>query len=151
MTSLANRRSAILLFSLPDCLHSHRTRLVIKEKEISAELNIGLDSLVFIDDNAMERNIVESQLPSVSVPNVGNNILDFIDIGANKGGSYHYIKKNFGFDSGLCIDIDINKVNLSIANKAPAICLDATNMSLFTDNSCKLISILHLSIGTNLS
>ena len=39
MTSLANRRSAILLFSLPDCLHSHRTRLVIKEKEISAELH----------------------------------------------------------------------------------------------------------------
>ena len=32
MTSLANRRSAILLFSLSDCLHSHRTRLVIKEK-----------------------------------------------------------------------------------------------------------------------
>ena len=39
MTSLANRISAILLFSLPDCLHSHRTRLVIKEKEISAELH----------------------------------------------------------------------------------------------------------------
>ena len=39
MTSLANRRSAILLFSLPDCLHSHRTTLVIKEKEISAELH----------------------------------------------------------------------------------------------------------------
>ena len=39
MTSLANRRSAILLFSLPDCLHSHRTRLVIKEKEISTELH----------------------------------------------------------------------------------------------------------------
>ena len=39
MTSLANRRSAILLFSLPNCLDSHRTRLVIKEKEISAELH----------------------------------------------------------------------------------------------------------------
>ena len=39
MTSLANRRSAILLFSLPDSLHSHRTRLVIKEKEISADLH----------------------------------------------------------------------------------------------------------------
>tara|TARA_B100000029_G_C17605588_1_gene967296 strand:- start:6103 stop:6717 length:615 start_codon:yes stop_codon:yes gene_type:complete len=38
MTTLANRRSAILLFSLPDCLHSHRTRLVIKEKEITAEM-----------------------------------------------------------------------------------------------------------------
>ena len=39
MTSLANRRSAIFLFSLPDCLHSDRTRLVIKEIEISAELH----------------------------------------------------------------------------------------------------------------
>lgn len=46
---------------------------------IANEINIGLDSLVFIDDNAMERNIVESQLPSVSVPNVGDNIIDFID------------------------------------------------------------------------
>ena len=46
MTSLANRRSAILLFSLPDCLHSHRTRLVIKEKEISAELHeVDLDNI----------------------------------------------------------------------------------------------------------
>ena len=34
MTLLANRRSAILLFSLPNCLESHRTRIVIKEKEI---------------------------------------------------------------------------------------------------------------------
>ena len=39
MTTLANRRSAILLFSLSDCLHSHRSRLVIKEKEIAAELH----------------------------------------------------------------------------------------------------------------
>ena len=39
MTTLANRRSAILLFSFPDCLDSHRTRLVIKEKEIAAELH----------------------------------------------------------------------------------------------------------------
>ena len=38
MTLLANRRSAILLFSLPNCLESHRTRIVIKEKEISAEI-----------------------------------------------------------------------------------------------------------------
>ena len=39
MTLLANRRSAILLFSLPNCLDSHRTRIVIKEKEISAEVH----------------------------------------------------------------------------------------------------------------
>ena len=39
MTLLANRRSAILLISLPNCLDSHRTRIVIKEKEISAEVH----------------------------------------------------------------------------------------------------------------
>ena len=39
MTLLANRRSAILLFSLPNFLDSHRTRIVIKEKEISAEVH----------------------------------------------------------------------------------------------------------------
>ena len=39
MTLLANRRSAILLFSHPNCLESHRTRIVIKEKEISAEIH----------------------------------------------------------------------------------------------------------------
>ena len=46
MTLLANRRSAILLFSLPNCLESHRTRIVIKEKEISAEIHeIDLDTI----------------------------------------------------------------------------------------------------------
>jgi len=48
-------------------------------EKIANEINIGLNSLVFIDDSAMEREIVALQLPSVSVPNVGNNILDFID------------------------------------------------------------------------
>jgi FkbH-like protein len=37
-------------------------------KEISEELNIGLDSIVFIDDNPMERELVKSFLPEVVVP-----------------------------------------------------------------------------------
>ena len=46
MTLLANRRSAILLFSLSNCLESHRTRIVIKEKEISAEIHeVDLDNI----------------------------------------------------------------------------------------------------------
>lgn len=36
--------------------------------EIANELNIGLDSIVFIDDNPAERQIVSSQLPEVVVP-----------------------------------------------------------------------------------
>ena len=48
---------------------------------IAQELNIGLDSLVFVDDNPAERHRVESQLPEVKVPEMGDavhyiNILD---------------------------------------------------------------------------
>ena len=35
---------------------------------IAKELNLGIDSLVFVDDNPAEREIISSTLPSVSVP-----------------------------------------------------------------------------------
>ncbi len=38
-------------------------------KEIALELNIGLDSFVFIDDNPTERELVKQTLPMVEVPN----------------------------------------------------------------------------------
>ena len=37
--------------------------------EIAEELNIGLDSMVFIDDNPTERELIKQMLPQVSVPN----------------------------------------------------------------------------------
>ncbi|MGN0739650.1 MAG: HAD-IIIC family phosphatase [Treponema sp.] len=37
-------------------------------KEIAEELNIGLDSFVFIDDNPTERELVRQTLPQVEVP-----------------------------------------------------------------------------------
>ncbi len=37
-------------------------------REIATRLNIGLDSLVFADDNPFERNIVRRELPMVAVP-----------------------------------------------------------------------------------
>ena len=39
-------------------------------RAIAVELNIGLDSLVFLDDNPFERNFVREQLPMVAVPEV---------------------------------------------------------------------------------
>lgn len=39
-------------------------------KELSEELNIGLDSMVFIDDNPSERELVKQMLPMVEVPDV---------------------------------------------------------------------------------
>ena len=68
-------------------------------EKIANEINIGLDSLVFLDDNAMERNIVESQLPAVSVPNIGDNILNFID----------YIERNNYFETVSLSGDDIHR------------------------------------------
>lgn len=68
-------------------------------ESIAGEINIGLDSLVFIDDNAVERNIVESQLPVVSVPDVGNDVLNFIE----------YIEQNGYFETGSLSADDINR------------------------------------------
>lgn len=43
-------------------------------KEIAEELNIGLDSIVFIDDNPMEQELVKINLPEVIVPKFPENI-----------------------------------------------------------------------------
>lgn len=49
-------------------------------REIAKTLNIGIDSLVFADDNPVERNIVRSQEPKVAVPELGNNVAHYINI-----------------------------------------------------------------------
>lgn len=46
---------------------------------IAKEINIGLDSIVFVDDNPAEREIVKQSLNSVSVPDIGSDILNYID------------------------------------------------------------------------
>ena len=39
-------------------------------RAIAEKLNIGLDSLVFVDDNPFERNLIRKELPIVAVPEV---------------------------------------------------------------------------------
>ncbi|MFC3886646.1 HAD-IIIC family phosphatase [Bacillus songklensis] len=59
--------------------------------KIAQEINIGIDSLVFIDDNPAERDIVKSQLPFVAVPNVGEDAAKFIDF-IDRNGYFEPIK-----------------------------------------------------------
>jgi FkbH-like protein len=42
-------------------------------REIASELNIGLDSIVFVDDNPAERELVRQSLPEVRVLEVGDD------------------------------------------------------------------------------
>lgn len=56
--------------------------------EISEELNLGLDSFVFVDDNPVERQEVRTNLREVAVPEVGDNVINFID--CLEGAGYFY-------------------------------------------------------------
>jgi FkbH-like protein len=49
-------------------------------REIATELNIGLDSIVYVDDNPAERDFVAEQLPEVAVPNVGADVSCFAEV-----------------------------------------------------------------------
>ena len=46
-------------------------------KKIASNLNIGIDSMVFFDDSPVERELIKSKLPEVSVIDVSNNPLYF--------------------------------------------------------------------------
>jgi FkbH-like protein len=78
--------------------------------DIANEINIGVDSIVFIDDNAVERDIVFSQIPSVSVPDLGKDVVDFI----------RYIDRNGYFEPISLSDDDINRGQYYEENKKRA-------------------------------
>jgi FkbH-like protein len=54
-------------------------------REIAATLNLGTDSLVFLDDNPVEREQVRQVLPEVAVPELNEDPADYISLLANAG------------------------------------------------------------------
>jgi FkbH-like protein len=48
--------------------------------DIAKELNLGVDSFVFADDNPAEREIVRSQIPGIAVPEIGNEVTNYAEI-----------------------------------------------------------------------
>jgi FkbH-like protein len=54
-------------------------------REIAAQLNLGLDSLVFVDDNPFERELVRRELPMVTVPEMPEDPADFVETIAAAG------------------------------------------------------------------
>jgi FkbH-like protein len=54
-------------------------------REIAATLNIGTDSLVFMDDNPVERAQVRLVLPEVAVPELTEDPADYISLLADAG------------------------------------------------------------------
>ena len=46
-------------------------------RRLAGELNLGVDSLVFVDDNPAERDIIRRELPAVAVPELPDDIALF--------------------------------------------------------------------------
>jgi FkbH-like protein len=46
-------------------------------RRIARELNLGLDSMVFIDDNPAERHIIRRELPAVAVPELPHDVANY--------------------------------------------------------------------------
>ena len=76
-------------------------------RAIAAELNIGLDSIVFVDDNPAERALVSSQLPEVATPDVGSDVAKFAQI--LEAGHY--------FDVHAIVKDDLNRSDYYKANQ----------------------------------
>ena len=60
--------------------------------EISKELNIGKDSIVFFDNSEFEREQMKKFIPEVEVIEVSNKPRDYVK---NLEESYFYKKQNF--------------------------------------------------------
>lgn len=86
VNSKNDEENALSGLNRPDSILKPEDFLIIKANwsnkdqniiEIAKELNIGTDSLVFVDDNPAERHIVESQVAGVKVPEV-EDVVKFI-------------------------------------------------------------------------
>jgi len=68
-------------------------------REIAEELNIGLDSIVFVDDNPAERALVADQLAEVAVPDVGSDVSKFAEA----------LEHERYFETGRVVQDDLNR------------------------------------------
>lgn len=72
-------------------------------KEIASELNIGIDSVVFVDDSSFEINLIKETLPEVNVIQVPEKIFEYPNVLRSKLGLFYSLSQTIE---------DINKVNI---------------------------------------
>lgn len=78
-------------------------------KAIAEELNLGIDSFVFLDDSAAERMLIRESLPSVTVPEFPERAEDLAGFAVNLYFEY--------FASASLTEEDRNKTKQYLANK----------------------------------
>src|SRR5439155_8806746 len=54
-------------------------------KAIATQLNIGIDSMVFVDDNPVERERIRQSLPMIAVPDLPDDAAQYVRCLADAG------------------------------------------------------------------
>jgi FkbH-like protein len=62
------------------CFVANWTDKATNLRSIAKQLNIGLDSLVFVDDNPAERSIIRQMVPEVAVPEISADPIEAIEV-----------------------------------------------------------------------
>ena len=71
-------------------------------RKIQESLNIGFDSMVFIDDNSFERELVKSLLPTVTVPEMPEDPAEYLS----------YLESLNLFEAGILSTLDKDRTSL---------------------------------------
>lgn len=71
-------RNMVLRLSDISCFVANWENKADNIRKIAASLNIGLDSIVFVDDNPVERDLVKSALPEVDVLDLSVDPADYV-------------------------------------------------------------------------
>ena len=77
-------------------------------RDIARQLNIGLDSLVFLDDNPVERAQVALELPMVAIPDIGEDCTGYV----------RHLERNGWFDPATVSIDDLARSSYYAGNAA---------------------------------
>jgi FkbH-like protein len=78
---------------------SNWSNKVTNLKEIATELNIGLDSLVFVDDSSFEVNLIKEHLPEITVLQVPERLYEYPKM----------LRENLGLFYNLSLTVEDSK------------------------------------------
>lgn len=121
-------------------------------QEIATELNIGIDSLLFIDDSDYEINLVKERLPNLKTFQVPKNIflyknelLDFIYQNTSLTVSIEDLKKTEQYKEQIIRDIEKNNFN-TIDSYLSSLKL---KLDIYKDNMSQIARVSQLTQKTN--
>lgn len=94
---------------------------VVNMKDIASELNIGLDSMVFFDDDPINRELMQTNIPQIHTVDIGNDPAKYAQILMNLN----------EFDLLQITEDDTKRGSMYLEEKNRKVLLESTNLDDF--------------------